>query len=74
MSNANAKTIQEIFAKKDEEADGGVQGKYELRVVEHAKHGFAVRGDPEDKAELEYGQIAEDQAVEWFGRWLTGKS
>ena len=75
MNMATAKTIQDIFAKKDEEGGGGeVQGrKFEIRIVDNAKHGFAARGDPEDEAELGYAQIAEDQAVEWFGRWLIGK-
>ena len=71
MSNANAKTIQDVFALK--EKDGGVQlqgEKFEIRMIEGAKHGFAVRGNPDDKAELEYAQIGEDQAVTWFQKWL----
>ena len=63
------------MAKKEKEAfDGGLEGeKFQFRTIEGARHGFTVRGDLEDKAELRYGQIAEDQAVEWFGRWSFGE-
>ena len=71
LSNANAKTIQDIFTQKEKETGTQAQGeRFEIRTIEGAKHGFAVRGDPDDKAELEYAQIGEDQAVTWFQKWL----
>ncbi|KAL6714303.1 hypothetical protein ACLMJK_007726 [Lecanora helva] len=74
VSNADAKTIQDIFAKKEKEIASSMEGeKFEIKMIEGARHGFAVRGDPDDKAELGHGQIAEDQAVEWFQRWLLSK-
>lgn len=74
LSNGDLKAIQDIFRKKNSEVNGVTQGrKYEISIIDGARHGFAVRGDPDDKAELEYGQIAEDQAVEWFKRWLVEK-
>ncbi|OLN85924.1 Protein AIM2-like protein 3 [Colletotrichum chlorophyti] len=42
-------------------------------VVEYpgAKHGFAVRGDPNDQRQADLGMQAEDQAVRWFRRWFA---
>ncbi|KAL8696843.1 MAG: hypothetical protein Q9224_002593 [Gallowayella concinna] len=51
------------------EEDG--EKRYEIQVLEGAKHGFAVRGNPNDSAEMEQAQRAEDQAVEWFVRWIA---
>ncbi|OHW97090.1 dienelactone hydrolase family protein [Colletotrichum incanum] len=41
-------------------------------IVEYpgAKHGFAVRGDPNDQSQADFGRRAEDQAVGWFQRWF----
>ena len=63
---AGVKQIQEIFGKKNQTEEG----RYEIVVLEGAKHGFAVRGDPNVKKEMEQGIIAEDQAVNWFKKWL----
>ncbi|KAL8825086.1 MAG: hypothetical protein Q9170_007931 [Blastenia crenularia] len=60
-------SIKTVFARKNGEE--GDERKFELRVVEGARHGFAVRGDPNDEEELRQAQVAEDQAVEWFNRW-----
>ena len=71
------KTIQEIFAKKNKAeestADVAKGERYQIKVVEGAKHSFAVRGDPNNKEELAQAQIAEDHVVEWFERWLLKK-
>ena len=58
--------IRESFARKE----GFMEGKYEMNVIEGAKHGFAVRGNPGDEEEKRKGQLAEDQAVEFFQKWL----
>ncbi len=66
-------TIKEIFARKEAEMNGNrKEGKmFEMNVVEGARHGFAVRGNPGDEDEKRRGQVAEDQAVDFFGRWLV---
>ncbi|KAI4137329.1 MAG: hypothetical protein L6R39_007347, partial [Caloplaca ligustica] len=72
-------TIQTIFARKNEEgkmAKAEEEGKetptrYEIKVVEGAKHGFAVRCDMENSEEAAQEQIAEEHAVEWFRRWFA---
>ncbi|KAK2026646.1 hypothetical protein LX32DRAFT_641665 [Colletotrichum zoysiae] len=47
-------------------------GKEDCEAVEYpgARHGFAVRGDPNDRSQADYGRRAEDQAVGWFRRWF----
>lgn len=67
--------IEEIFARKEGElnADGKRGKMFEMNVVEGAKHGFAIRGDPGDEDEKRRGQMAEDQAVDFFARWLVPK-
>lgn len=59
--------IKSAFAKKQ----GSAEGKYELNVVEGAKHGFAISGNPGDEDEKRRGQLAEDQAVQFFNKWLV---
>ena len=63
LSLPKLEQIKAIFAEKE-------QGKFELVVYEGAMHGFAVRGNPNNRKELEQGREAEDQAVAWFTRWL----
>ena len=65
--------IKEVFARKEAELNrDGKRGKmFEMHVVEGARHGFAVRGDPGDEDEKRRGQMAEDQAVDFFARWLV---
>lgn len=68
--------IREIFAQKEGElnADADADAKrgkmFEMIVVEGARHGFAIRGNPGDEDEKRRGKMAEDQAVDFFGRWL----
>ncbi|KAF1991729.1 alpha/beta-hydrolase [Aulographum hederae CBS 113979] len=42
----------------------------EHRVYTPGRHGFAVRGNPEDPAERKALEDSEKQVLEWFGRWL----
>lgn len=67
------KDIQKIFAEKEVTDEGRQAGKFDVKIIEGARHGFAVRGDPKDEDELKYAQMAEDQAVAWFERWLVSK-
>jgi len=46
----------------------------ELVVYEGAKHGFAVRGNPNDEKEKRQGMEAEEQALRWFEKHLVRKS
>jgi len=62
------KQIGEIFDKKEDKE------KYELVVIPDAKHGFAVRGNPEVEKELKQGIQAEDQAVNWWTKWFEKAS
>ena len=75
MSMTQVKQIQEVFERKntEERADKGKE-RFEINVVEGAKHGFAVRCDMEKKDEAAQEQIAEDHAVEWFKRWFAKES
>jgi dienelactone hydrolase len=45
-------------------------GDHEVVVFPGAKHGFAIRGDPSDPKQKEFGDQAEVQAVSWFSRWF----
>lgn len=67
LNMKGVETIKEVFARKNAETGG--KGRFELNIVEGARHGFAVRGDPDDEEELRQAQVAEDQAVAWFRRW-----
>ncbi|KAH9207844.1 hypothetical protein DL95DRAFT_527681 [Leptodontidium sp. 2 PMI_412] len=42
----------------------------EAVVIPGARHGFAVRGSPDDPVEKEMADQAEDQVVRWFARHL----
>lgn len=55
-------------------ANGDGAGR-KLPEVEHqvytpGRHGFAVRGNPDDPAERACLEGTERQVLEWFGRWL----
>lgn len=56
--------VKEIFARKE-------AGKFELVVYDRARHGFALRGNPNNKKELEHAKEAEEQALRWFKKWLV---
>ena len=43
---------------------------HEVVIIPGAKHGFAVRGAPDDEKAVEQGMQAEDQAVAWFEKWF----
>lgn len=62
--------VKGILKEKEKEKEFRV-GKFEMNVVDGARHGFAVRGDPGDEEESKRGQLAEDQAVGFFGRSLV---
>lgn len=42
----------------------------ECVVLKGAKHGFALRSCVVDELQRGYAEVAERQALEWFGRWL----
>ncbi|KAJ6009626.1 hypothetical protein N7499_004977 [Penicillium canescens] len=42
----------------------------EVVVIPNARHGFAVRGNLDNKAEVEMADQAEDQMVSWFAKYL----
>ncbi|KAI8722747.1 DLH domain-containing protein [Fusarium sp. LHS14.1] len=43
----------------------------EVVIIPNAKHGFAVRGNPNNKIEKEMADQAEDQLVRWFTKHLA---
>ena len=66
LSMEDVKKIEKAFTEKG----GGAKG-FEVFIVEGGKHGFAVRGNPEKEEEARHCQEAEDQAVDWFSKWLV---
>lgn len=42
----------------------------EHKVYKPGRHGFAVRGNPDDPAERACLEDSEAQVLNWFGRWL----
>ena len=66
-----ARQVQGVFEEKNNRMEGG---RYEIVVLEGAKHGFAVRGNPNAKKKMEQGIVAEDQAVNWFRKWCVKSS
>ena len=59
---------EEIYAKAAK--DGKKLPEVEHRVYKPGRHGFSVRGNPDDPQERECLEGAERQVAEWFGRWL----
>lgn len=53
------KKMRPVFEKKNSVRDSA---DFELEVVEGAKHGFAVRGDPNKEQEAKQCQIAEGES------------
>lgn len=47
------------------------KGDHEVNIMPGAKHGFAVREDPNDKFQGECADKAEAQAIAWFTRWFA---
>ena len=50
------------------------KGTHEVVIIPGAKHGFAIRGDPEDEKAAEKEQQAFEQAVSWFSKWFAKAS
>jgi dienelactone hydrolase len=48
-----------------------MKGDHEVNIMPGAKHGFAIRHEPDDKKQTEFAEEAETQAVGWFTRWFT---
>jgi dienelactone hydrolase len=42
----------------------------EHKVYKPGRHGFAVRGNPDDPSERACLEDSEKQVLDWFGRWL----
>ena len=51
--------------------DGKKDVDSEVVIIPNAKHGFAVRGNPDDRVEKEMADQAEDQMVRWFAKYLA---
>ncbi|KAK5126504.1 hypothetical protein LTR08_004756 [Meristemomyces frigidus] len=62
-------TKETLVAKTAKTKDDGIE--HEFVMYDGVPHGFAVRADENEKHEAAQGQKAEDQAVEWFSRWLA---
>lgn len=74
LSLANGDNDVYMRRKKLEVVKGILESRgdiHEVVVIPGAKHGFAVRGDPRDPKQAEFGMMAEDQAVNWFRRQFT---
>ena len=54
--------VQKIFERKGRD--------FEIVVIPGAKHGFAIRGTEKDEVQAKQAKQAEDQAVDWFNKWL----
>ena len=48
-----------------------LKGDHEVNIIPGAKHGFAVRTEPDDKHQMECAAKAEAQAIAWFSRWFA---
>ncbi|KAH6699710.1 Alpha/Beta hydrolase protein [Leptodontidium sp. 2 PMI_412] len=63
MSLQKVREMEDILSEKT-----GVDS--EVTVIPNAKHGFAVRGNPDDQVAMEMADQAEDLAVKWFAKCL----
>ncbi|KAI9789429.1 MAG: hypothetical protein M1833_002423 [Piccolia ochrophora] len=64
MPPPKIEVLREVLSKKAEV-------EHEVVVYEGATHGFAVRESPDVEKERQQGLEAEDQAVNWFTKWLA---
>jgi dienelactone hydrolase len=64
MNGKDIKIMEEILTVKK-------KGDNEVNIMPGAKHGFAVREDPNDQFQSECADKAEKQAIEWFTRWFV---
>lgn len=72
LNMAGVDTIRGIFERKNAELEESKETpKFEIKTVDGAKHGFAVRCDRDNSEEAAQEQIAETHAVEWFGKWFA---
>lgn len=62
LSTEGIRAMEGILKKKGED--------HEAVILDGGKHGFAVRMDPHDELQTKYAEVAEKQAIAWFGRWL----
>lgn len=60
--------VEEVHAKA--KAAGKQLPEIVHKVYEPGRHGFAVRGNPDDPKERACLEESEKQALEWMGRWL----
>lgn len=64
MSLQKVREMEDILSKKT-----GVDS--EVTVIPNAKHGFAVRGNPNNQAAIDMADQAEDLAVKWIDKYLN---
>jgi dienelactone hydrolase len=60
--------VRDIKKLLEEMKDGK---RNEVVIYEGAKHGFAVRANPEDERQTKSQGEAKDQAIRWFTRWFV---
>jgi dienelactone hydrolase len=53
-----------------ERKSGRVVPEVEHRVYKPGRHGFAVRGNPDDEQERKCLEDSVTQVLEWFAKWL----
>ena len=70
MKPEDAKFTKETLTAKTAKTKGE-GAEHEFVMYYGVPHGFAVRADEDETHEAEQGVKAEDQAVEWFNRWLA---
>jgi dienelactone hydrolase len=62
--------VDAVHKKTKSSADGVEVPDIEHKVYKPGRHGFAVRGNPDDPAERACLVDSEKQALDWFNRWL----
>ncbi len=60
--------VEEVYAAKAEE--GKTLPEIEHKVYKPGRHGFAVRGNPDDPQERKCLEDSVTQVLDWFKRWL----
>ncbi|KAI9761244.1 MAG: hypothetical protein M4579_001164 [Chaenotheca gracillima] len=65
VKSSRVNTIREILSR-----NASPTVEHETVLYQGAKHGFAMRGNQENREERVAGLQAVDQAVAWFVRWL----
>jgi len=61
-----AEVVQKTLQTKTEKGEG----PHQFVSFPEAQHGFALRGRLDDGEQARRAREAEEQAVEWFKRWL----